>query len=158
MRKHFISVRGVFIRFCENHKDINRWISAWLHIMEYHKNRYLGLIIWRSKVQALAGLHWKSSTYKDFVGAFSFVGDLQVTFLRQKWPRVTLWNIERFFASSRNVFAKITAKTRSIISKLQAGEANQIPDLGMWFGVSQLIIKKTYLVDIWTAKHIKMGM
>ena len=28
------------------------------------------------------------------------------------------------------------AKTRSIISKLQAGEANQIPDLGMWFGVT----------------------
>jgi hypothetical protein len=46
--------------------------------------------------------------------------------------------------SSRNVFAKITAKTRSIISKLQAGEVNQIPDLGMWFGVlTQLIIKKT---------------
>jgi hypothetical protein len=33
---------------------------------------------------------------------------------------------------------------KSIISKRQAGEANQIPDLGMWFGVlTQLIIKKT---------------
>ena len=28
------------------------------------------LIIWRSQVQALAGPRSKSSTYKDFVGAF----------------------------------------------------------------------------------------
>ena len=36
--------------------------------MKYH---FLGLIIWRSQVQALAGPLWKSSTYKDFAGAFS---------------------------------------------------------------------------------------
>ena len=28
------------------------------------------------------------------------------------------------------------AKTRSIISKRQAGKTNQIPDLGVWFGVT----------------------
>jgi len=38
--------------------------------------------------------------------------------------------------SSRNVFAKITAKTRSIISKRQAGKVNQTPNLSMRYGVS----------------------
>ena len=45
-------------------------LSKQRYIMEYH---FAILIIWRSQVQALAGPHWKSSTYKDFVGAFSFV-------------------------------------------------------------------------------------
>jgi hypothetical protein len=55
--------------------------------------------------------------------------------------------------SSRNVFAKITAKTRSIISKRQAGETNQIPDLGMWFGVAPLIIKKTIFGGYMNSKN-----
>ena len=43
--------------------------------MKYATKR---LIIWRSQVQALAGPHCKSSTYKDFVGAFSFLGEHEV--------------------------------------------------------------------------------
>jgi len=38
--------------------------------------------------------------------------------------------------NSRNVFAKITAKIRSIISKRQAGKVNQTPNLSMRNGVS----------------------
>jgi len=53
-------------------------------------------------------------------------------------------------------FAKMKAKTRSIISKLQAGEANPIPNLGMWFGVAPLIIKKTIFCGYMNSKkHIK---
>jgi len=58
--------------------------------------------------------------------------------------------------SLRNVFAKITAKTRSIISKLQAGEANQIPNLGMWFGVAPANHQENHIWQVSEQqKHIK---
>ena len=54
-------------------------LSKQRYIIEYH---FKILIIWKSQVQALTGSQLGSSAYKDFVGAFSFVGDLQVTFLK----------------------------------------------------------------------------
>ena len=42
---------------------------------------------------------------------------------------------------------------KSIISKRQAGEANQIPDLGMWFGVAPLISKKAILGGYMNSKN-----
>jgi len=58
--------------------------------------------------------------------------------------------------SSRNVFAKITAKTRSTISKRQAGKVNQIPNLGMWFGVAPANHQENHIWWIYEQqKHIK---
>ena len=64
-------------------------LSKQRYIIEYH---FKILIIWRSQVQALSGPHWKSSTCEFSASAFSFVGDLQVTLLNQKWVVSTFWN------------------------------------------------------------------
>ena len=55
---------------------IFRILSEQRNIMEYH---FAILIIWRSQVQALAGPHIDSSTYKNFVGAFSLLQNLVVS-------------------------------------------------------------------------------
>lgn len=48
------------------------------------------------------------------------------------------------------------AKTRSIISKRQAEETNQIPDLGMWFGVAPANHQEIHIWWIYEQqKHIK---
>ena len=101
-KAHFIAFRMIFTFRVQSHKismnqrNIIKNKITW-NTKKFYSNR---LIIWRSLVQAQAGPHWKLSTYRHSVGAFSFPGDLQVTFLKPNSTIVTFWNfmgLQRIF-------------------------------------------------------------